>query len=62
MATSKYFISVEATLIYRFTEYGLVTPYGLGHGGAVVLLPAFAINWYENQETKQPHLHMVSNI
>ena len=35
----------------------LVTPYGSGHRGAPALLLDFALNWWQNQVIRQPHLH-----
>ena len=36
--------------------------YGSGHEGVAVLLPGFAINWQQNQVTRQPHLHDLTHI
>ena len=39
--------------------------YGSGHETAAVLFPGFAINWQQNQVTRQPHVcdltHMYDN-
>ena len=35
---------------------------GSGHEGAAVLLPGFAISWWQNQVTRQPHLRDLTQI
>ena len=40
----------------------LVAVYGSGHEGAAVLLPGFAINWQQNQATRQLHFHDLTHI
>ena len=39
-----------------------INGYGSGHEGAAVLLPGFAIKWLQNQVTRQPHLHDLTQI
>ena len=40
----------------------LMPEYGSGHGGVAVLLPGFAISWYQNQVTRQPHLRDLTHM
>ena len=35
---------------------------GSGHEGAAVMLPGFAIKWYQNRVTRQPHLRDLTQI
>ena len=36
--------------------------YGSCHGTVAVLLPGFALNWEQNQVTRQPHIHDLTHI
>ena len=45
-----------------FNSLRLSDAYGSSHEGAAVLLPGFAIIWYQNQVTRQPHLGDLTHI
>ena len=43
-------------------EQGIVLSYGSGHWTVTVLLPRFAINWLQNQVTRQTPFHDLTHI
>ena len=47
--------------IFKFWK-AEISVYGSGHETVAVLLPGFAINWYQNQETRQPQFRDLTNI
>ena len=46
----------------HYTECLWNKVYMLGHSDSAVLSPSFAINWWQNQVTRQPHFHDPTRI